>query len=137
VSILVFGTFAALVVPVELDTHTRVQVASFWELWAAGIFTTAIGGLLIFSCGRLLAVMLTAFRVDIEEMWLDEILGIVTGGALLWHFGNGWISIALFAFTDLAPSMLPVLVKRFSKLGPHQGATSTFSNAEVLHAGVS
>ena len=139
VSILVFGTFAVLVVPVDLDTHTRVQVASFWELWAAGIFTTAIGGLLISSCGRVLAVLLTALRVDIEKIWLDEILGIVTGGALLWHFGNGWATIALFAFTDLAPNVLPALVTWFSKLGPgpHQRVTSTRPDAELLHAGVS
>jgi hypothetical protein len=124
-------------VPVDLDAHTRVQVASFWELWAAGIFATATGGLLISSCGKLLAVLLTAVRVNIEKTWLDEILGIVTGGALLWHFGNGWVSIALFAFTDLAPSVLPALVKWFSQLAPHQRVTSTFPNAEVLHAGVS
>jgi hypothetical protein len=136
VSILVFGTFAAFVVPVDLDTHTRVQVASFWELWAAGIFATAIGGLLISTCGRVLAVLLTAFRVDIEKTWLDEILGIVAGGTLLWHFGNGWISIALFALTDLAPSVLPMIVKSFSKSGPHERVTRTLRKAEVLHTGV-
>jgi hypothetical protein len=124
-------------VPVDLDTHTRIQVASFWELWAAGIFATATGGLLISCCGKLLAVLLTAFRVDIEKTWLDEVLGIVIGGALLWHFGNGWISIALFAFTDLAPNVLPALVEWISKLRPHQRVTSTFSKSEVLHAGMS
>jgi hypothetical protein len=137
VSILVFGTFAALVVPVDLDTHTRIQVASFWELWAAGIFTTATGGLLISSCGRVIAVLLTALRVDIEEIWVDEILGIVTGGALLWHFGNGWATIALFASTDLAPSVLSAIGAWFSKLGPHQGVTSTSTKAELMHAGMS
>jgi hypothetical protein len=137
VSILVFGTFAALVVPIDLDTHTRVQVASFWELWAAGIFATAIGGLLISTCGKLLAVLLTAFRVDLEKTWLDAIFGVVAGGALLWQFGNGWISIALFALTDLAPSVLPALVKRSSKSGTHQRVTSTFPKAKVLRAGVS
>lgn len=135
VSILVFGTFAVLVVPVDLDIHTRVQVASFWELWAAGIFTTGIGGLLISSCGRVLAVLLTALRVDIEKIWLDEILGIFMGGALLLHFGNGWATIALFAFADLAPSVLPALVAWFSKLGPHERVTSTSPKAELLHAG--
>jgi hypothetical protein len=134
VSILVFGTFAALVVPVDLDTHTRVQVASFWELWAAGIFATAIGGLLISTCGQLLAVLLTAFRVDIEKTWLDEILGIVTGGALLWHFGNGWISIALFAFTDLAPSVVPALLKWSSTRRTHERVTSAFPTAKALRA---
>jgi hypothetical protein len=137
VSILVFGTFAALVVPVDLDTHTRVQVASFWELWAAGIFTTAVGGLLISSCGRVLAVLLTALRVDIEKIWLDEILGIAVGGALLWHFGNGWATIALFAFTDLAPNVMPAIGAWFSKLGPRERVASTSTKAELLEAGVS
>jgi hypothetical protein len=137
VSILAFGTFAAVVVPVELDAQVRVQVASFWELWAAGIFATAVGGVLISSCARILAVLLTAFRVDIEKTWLDEILGILTGAALLWHFGNGWISIVLFAFTDLAPNVLPAIVTWFSKMKPQPRATTAFPNAKALRAGVS
>jgi hypothetical protein len=78
-SILVFGTFAALVVPVDLDTHTRVQVASFWELWAAGIFTTAVGGLLISSCGRVLAVLLTAYA------WISRKYGWTRFSVLSWE----------------------------------------------------
>jgi hypothetical protein len=52
----------------------------------------------------------------------------------LWHFGNGWISIALFAFTDLAPSVVPALLKWFSNLGTHERVTSTFPTAKALRA---
>jgi hypothetical protein len=105
--------------------------------WLKDIFTTLIGGLLISTFGRVLAVLLTACRVDIEKIWWDEILGIALGGALLWHFGNGWVTIALFAFTDLAPSLLPALGTLFSKLGLHERAASTTPQAELLPAGES
>ena len=50
---------------------------------------------------------------------------------------GGGSAIALFAFTDLAPNVLPALVEWISKLRPHQRVTSTFSKSEVLHAGMS
>ncbi len=83
-----------------------MQIGSPAQLFLGALIATACGGVLIGTLRRLSALFLVAFGVDIEETWADEILGIILGGMALYHFGNDFLAIALFALSDFLPGLL-------------------------------
>ncbi|MBI1913710.1 MAG: hypothetical protein HYS12_02990 [Planctomycetes bacterium] len=83
-----------------------VQVDSTAHLFLGSLMATAFGGVLIAIIRRILALFLIACGVDVEETWADEILGVLGGGFVLYHFGNDLFSIALYALSDIVPGLL-------------------------------
>ncbi len=110
ISLLVCGAIAAVAAPYTLADSMTVHLASFPELLLGGTVATLIGGFLIASCRRALAVLLVGMGVDITRTWLDEILGIAAGGLILFYFGNELLGIAVFALSDLIPAVLNSLM---------------------------
>jgi hypothetical protein len=106
ISVCLFGTLGAILAPYTLPTAIGIQVDTFPELLVGSLVATAVGGVLIGTCRRILAVLLTLFRVDVERTWLDEIIGILLGGWILLFFGNSIIAIAIFALADLLPGLI-------------------------------
>jgi hypothetical protein len=111
-SVIVFAGLGVLAAPLGLPEAVAIQIESPLELFLGSLTATAVGGVMIGTCRRILAVILVAFGIDIETSWLDEILGILAGGLLLFHFGNALIGIALFALSDLAPQLVEVAMHR-------------------------
>jgi hypothetical protein len=89
-----------------------IQIGSPLHLFLGALIATACGGVLIGTLRRLSALFLIAFGVDIEETWADEILGIILGGMALYHFGNDFIAIALFALSDFLPGLVFMGIRR-------------------------
>lgn len=105
-SVVFFAALGTLLAPHTLPAAVHVNVGSYFDLFLGSLAATMIGGVFIASSRRILAVLLILFRVDIESTWLDEILGILLGGYILFHFGNDPFGIALFALSDLAPGLI-------------------------------
>jgi hypothetical protein len=84
-------------------------------LFLAAVAATMVGGLLIGTCRRILAVVLVMMGVDVERTWLDEGLGILAGGLILLHFGAGLAAIALFALSDLIPAAIRTVSSRWQR----------------------
>lgn len=105
-SVIFFASMGALLAPHTLPESILVNVGSQFELFLGALAATMVGGVLIATCRRFLAVLFIICRVDIEECWLDEVLGILLGGFILFHFGNDFLGIALFALSDLAPGIV-------------------------------
>jgi hypothetical protein len=105
-SVLLFGGIAALLAPSTLPEYLAVQAGSPLLLFVAAVTATAVGGLLIATARQIVAIYFTAFGIDIETTWADEITGILIGGFVLFHFGNGMLAIALFALADAFPGIL-------------------------------
>jgi hypothetical protein len=97
-----------LTAPWSLPELIAVQIGTPWQLYLGALMATMMGGVLIASCRRVIALFLITFGVDVEETWADEILGILAGAFVLYHFGNDFLAISLFAMTDLLPGLFPV-----------------------------
>jgi hypothetical protein len=111
-SMFAFAGVGYLTAPWSLPELIAVQIGEPWQVYYGALMATMMGGLLIASCRRIIALFLIAFGVDVEETWADEILGILAGAFVLYHFGNDFLAIALFAMTDLLPGLLPVVLRR-------------------------
>jgi hypothetical protein len=107
-----FAGVGCLLAPSGLPPLIAVQVEPPGELFLGALVATAFGGMTIAICRRLAALFLVAFGVDVETTWADEILGVLAGGGVLFHFGNGLPAIALFALSDIVPGLLVVLLHR-------------------------
>lgn len=106
VSVLIFGTLGAVLAPHGLPAAIGLQIESFWQVLLASLMATAVGGVLIGTCRRIFAVLLTLLRIDVERTWLDEVFGILAGAGVLFFFGNSLLAIAIFALADLLPGLI-------------------------------
>jgi hypothetical protein len=106
VSVVVFAGIGSLIAPYTLATVVKIQAGSYDDLFLGALAATAIGGVLIGNCRRILAFLLIECGVDVEETWIDTILGFLIGGFILYHFGNDLFSIALFGLSDFVPSLV-------------------------------
>jgi hypothetical protein len=104
--IVLLAGVGCLTAPFSIAEMIAVQIGSLAQLYFGALLATACGGILIASFRRLAALFLVAFGVDIEETWADEILGILLGALVLYHFGNDLIAITLFALSDFLPGLL-------------------------------
>jgi hypothetical protein len=116
-SILVCSYVGYLMAPSSLPEAVLVQIDSPAELFYGALMATAIGGFLITTCRKALGLFLITFGVDVEKTWADEILGILFGGYILYHFGNDFLAIGIFALSDLAPGLVQVGFDRLRKRG--------------------
>jgi uncharacterized paraquat-inducible protein A len=89
---------------------------------------------MIGSCRRIIALALVACGTDIEATWLDEVLGILAGALLLWHFGNEPIAIVLFALSDLAPQLADVALQRAGARHRAARPANTVAVASAVHS---
>src|SRR5262249_38620413 len=105
-SLVVFAGIGAALAPLTLPDAVAVQMDSPVALFLGSLAATAVGGVLIASFRRLLAVAMIACGVDVEATWIDEALGILLGAFVLYHFGNDLLAISLFALSDLAPGVV-------------------------------
>ena len=119
VGIVLSAAIGCLTAPFSLPELIAVQIHSPAQLFLGALLATACGGLLIGTFRRLSALFLVAFGVDIEETWADEILGIVLGGMALFHFGNDFLAIALFALSDFLPGLFYLGLRRLLGRGGH------------------
>lgn len=110
--ILLLAGVGCVTAPFSISEMIAVQIRSPLQLFLGALIATALGGLLIGSIRRLAALFLVACGVDIEETWADEILGIILGGLALYHFGNDFLAIGLFALSDFLPGLLFVGLRR-------------------------
>jgi hypothetical protein len=106
VSVVFFAGIACLSAPYTLATVVYIQTGSYEDLFLGALAATAIGGMLIGNCRRILAFLLVQCGVDVEETWIDTIVGFILGGLILYHFGNDVFSIVLFGLSDFVPSLL-------------------------------
>lgn len=106
-----FAGIGCLLAPSSLPPILAIQMESYTGLFFGSLAATAFGGVLIGICRQVIAVILIAVGVDVETTWADEILGIVAGGLVLFHFGNGLVAIALYALSDLAPGLIYTCVE--------------------------
>ncbi len=83
-----------------------VQIGGWDELFLGAFTVTAAGGILIAVCRHMLAIVLTHLGIDVEKVWLDEVLGILLGSYLLYHFGSDWLSIGLSVLSDVTAGLL-------------------------------
>jgi hypothetical protein len=111
-SVLLFSGIGYLLAPSRLPQMILVQVGPQEELFFGALMATAVGGFLITACRRVLALFLTACGVDVTKTWVDEALGIVFGGLILYHFGNDLGAITLFALVALTPGVVQVRLQR-------------------------
>jgi hypothetical protein len=105
-SVVFFAGVGSLLAPYTLATVVSIQTGSYDDLFLGALAATAIGGMLIGNCRRILAFLLVQCGVDVEETWIDTILGFILGGLILYHFGNDLLSIALFGLSDFVPSLV-------------------------------
>src|SRR5262249_46754909 len=96
VGVLVAAGIGTLTAPFSLDDSMGLHIASYPELFLGALTATLVGGVLIATCRRILALVLVALGVDVERTWLDEVLGILAGGLILHHFGADLVAIGLF-----------------------------------------
>jgi hypothetical protein len=101
-----------LTAPFSISEMVSVQIGSTGQLFLGALVATACGGVLISTFRRLSALFLVACGVDIEETWADEMLGIILGAMALYHFGNDFLAIALFALSDFLPGLVFVGIRR-------------------------
>jgi hypothetical protein len=95
----------------------------------AGVYMGVLaGGLLIATINRLAAIILLRVGVDVEKVWLDEIVGTSLGVALLAYFGNTWLSLTAFA----AVAILPEAFKRWRKSRQAAPAHSSLDRQPIL-----
>jgi hypothetical protein len=127
-SILLFSCIGYLLAPSRLPQTVLVQVGSQAELFYGSLMATAVGGFLITACRRVLALFLTACGVDVTKTWIDEALGIVFGGLILYHFGNDLAAITLFALVALTPGVVQVRLQRLWQR-PSAAASTTAPQA--------
>ena len=126
-SVVVFAAIGALVAPLTLPDVIAVQMDSYGALFLGSLAATAVGGVLIGTFRRLLAVVLIACGVDVEATWIDEALGILIGAFVLYHFGNDLLPITLFVLSDLAPGVVEALLHRRHHTAP--AATAALQGA--------
>jgi hypothetical protein len=112
VGVVLLAGVGTLTAPFSIAEIIAVQISSPYQLFIGALLATAFGGLLIATCRRLAALFLVACGVDIEETWADEILGIIFGALVLYHFGNDLIAITLFALSDFLPGLLFIGIHR-------------------------
>jgi hypothetical protein len=112
VGIVLLAGVGCLTAPFSISEMIAVQIGSTAQLFFGALIATACGGVLIGTLRRLSGLFLVAFGVDIEETWADEILGIILGGMVLYHFGNDFLAIALFALSDFLPGLLSMGIHR-------------------------
>lgn len=132
VGIVLLAGVGCLTAPFSITEMIAVQIGSPAHLFFGALIATACGGVLIGTLRRLSALFLVAFGVNIEETWADEILGIILGGMVLYHFGNDLLSIALFALSDFLPGLLFTGIHRF--FGRDHSAPSTANPAPQVVA---
>src|SRR5262249_34296507 len=121
VSVVVFAGIGCLIAPYTLTTVVNIQEGSYDDLFLGALAATAIGGVLIGNCRRSPAFLRIECGVDVEETWIDTVLGFLIGGFILHHFGNDLFSIALFGLSDFVPSLLyeKVILARRKKTPEH------------------
>jgi hypothetical protein len=111
-SVLFFAAIGALLAPLGLPDTVGVQMDSYGTLFMGSLAATLVGGVLIGTFRRILAVVLIIVGVDVEATWLDEVLGILLGAFVLYHFGNDVLAIGVYALSDLAPGVIEMLRHR-------------------------
>jgi hypothetical protein len=122
-SLLLFSSIGYLLAPLRLPQAVLVQVGSKEELFFGALMATAMGGLLITACRRVLSLFLVTFGVDVTKTWADAVLGILFGGYILHHFGNDLVAIGLFALFDLTPGLVLAGRQRLRKRPPEPRPT--------------
>jgi hypothetical protein len=134
VGLLVAASIGALTAPYSLSESMGLHIASFPELFLGAVTATLVGGVLIATCRRILALLLVAVGVDVERTWLDEVLGIPAGGLILHHLGADLVAIGLFALSDLIPGLVQTLLVRLHPSPPPDDAV-THAPAVALERG--
>jgi hypothetical protein len=112
---LLLAGVGCLMAPWSLPELIQIQIGSPLNLFLGALMATAIGGTLISIVRRLCGLFLIFFGVDLESTWADEILGIVFGSFILYHFGNDFVSIAIFVASDFLPALLMLLFHRLRR----------------------
>jgi hypothetical protein len=112
VGIVLLAGAGCLTVPFGMSELIAVQIGSWQQLFFGSLMATAVGGTLIAIVRRLATLFLIFFGVDLETTWADEILGILGGSFVLYHFGNDLLAIAVFVLSDFVPALLLVLYHR-------------------------
>jgi hypothetical protein len=134
-SILLFSSVSFLMASWSLPDTVLVQIGSPEELFFGALLATTMGGFLISACRKVLAVFLITCGVDVEETWADEILGILFGGFILYHFGNDLLAIALFALSDLAPGLVLVGLQRLRNRRQQKAHSAAFGDVKPAARG--
>jgi hypothetical protein len=121
VGVLVASAIGALNAPNSLAEPMGLHLASYEELFLGAVTATLVGGVLIGTCRRVLALVLVALGVNVERTWLDEALGILLGGLILHHFGADLVTISLFALSDVIPGLIHTVRSRLRRGTPEAG----------------
>jgi hypothetical protein len=96
----------ALTARMTMPEALAVQIGGWDDLFLGAFTVPAAGGILIAFCRHMIAIVLTHLGIDVKKVWLDEILGIVLGSYLLYHFGSDWLSIGLSVLSDVTAGVL-------------------------------
>jgi hypothetical protein len=115
VGVLIASALGALNAPNSLAEPMGLHLARYEEFFLGAVTATLVGGVLIGTCRRVLALVLVGLGVNVERTWLDEALGILLGGLILRHFGADVVTIGLFALSDVIPGLIQTVRSRLGR----------------------
>jgi hypothetical protein len=89
-----------------LKPPLTLLVPTPWHLLAGVYIALILGGTLVLSLNRLVAILLLRFGWDIHKTWLDEIIGTILAVLVLAYFGNDPAAIVASVVFALLPEVL-------------------------------
>jgi hypothetical protein len=96
---------ACLFAWLTLPARTAVLLGSPLQVAAGLVLAALFGTTLIGLVTRTFALLLIRVGVDVEEVWYDEIFGLLVSAVALWHFGCGPLAIVALAAFELVPML--------------------------------